>query len=78
MFTIYSADTAGIPSNCLYPHKHHITDDSSLKKAVLTDYVCAEYKNSLLDTATVYANGSITFLFKNGTEKDVPPDSLNE
>lgn len=46
MFTIYSADTAGIPSNCLYPHKHHITDDSSLKKAVLTDYVCAEYKNS--------------------------------
>ena len=46
MFTIYSADTAGIPSNCLYPHIHHVTDDSSLKAAVLTDYVCAEYKNS--------------------------------
>lgn len=46
MFTIYSADTAGIPSNCLYPHIHHVTDDGSLKAAVLTDYVCAEYKNS--------------------------------
>ena len=46
MFTIYSADTAGISSNCLYPHIHHVTDDSSLKSAVLTDYVCAEYKNS--------------------------------
>ena len=46
MFTIYSADTAGIPSNCLYPHIHRVTDDSSLKAAVLTDYVCAEYKNS--------------------------------
>ena len=46
MFTIYSADTAGISSNCLYPHIHHVTDDSSLKAAVLTDYVCAEYKNS--------------------------------
>ena len=46
MFTIYSADTAGISSNCLYPHIHHVTDDGSLKAAVLTDYVCAEYKNS--------------------------------
>ncbi len=33
---------------------------------------------SLLDTATVYADGSITFLFKNGTEINVPPDSLEQ
>ena len=33
---------------------------------------------SLLDTATVYADGRIKFLFKNGTEINVPPDSLNE
>ena len=32
---------------------------------------------SLLDTATVYADGSIIFLFKNGTEINVPPDSLS-
>lgn len=52
MFTIYSADTAGIPSNCLYPHIHRVTDDSSLKAAVLTDYVCAEYKTVIAATAT--------------------------
>ena len=32
---------------------------------------------SLLDTATVYADGSIKFIFKNGTEINVPPDSLS-
>ena len=32
---------------------------------------------SLLDTATVYGDGSIIFLFKNGTEINVPPDSLS-
>ena len=32
---------------------------------------------SLLDTATVYGDGRITFLFKNGTEINVPPDSLS-
>lgn len=32
---------------------------------------------SLLDTATVYADGSIKFLFKNGTEINVPLDSLS-
>ena len=41
MFTIYSADRAGVPSNCLYPHKANIKDDSDLKAAVLNDYVCA-------------------------------------
>lgn len=46
MFTIYSADRAGVPSNCLYPHKASIKDDSDLKAAVLNDYVCAEYKNN--------------------------------
>ena len=46
MFTIYSADRAGVPSNCLYPHKANIKDDSDLKAAVLNDYVCAEYKNN--------------------------------
>lgn len=46
MFTIYSADRAGVPSNCLYPHKASIKDDSDLKAAVLYDYVCAEYKNN--------------------------------
>lgn len=46
MFTIYSADVNGNPSNCSYPHKHVILDESNLKDAICHDYVCAEYKNN--------------------------------
>lgn len=46
MFTIYSADVKGNPSNCSYPHKHIIINGDTLKSAVSHDYVCAEYKNS--------------------------------
>ena len=46
MFTIYSADYTGTPSNCSYPHKTIILDAVNLKAAVCHDYVCAEYKNN--------------------------------
>ena len=46
MFTLYSADIIGSPSNCSYPHKHDVTDQASLREAVCHDYVCAEYRNS--------------------------------
>lgn len=46
MFTIYSADVNGNPSNCSYPHKHVILDETNLRDAICHDYVCAEYKNS--------------------------------
>jgi P4 family phage/plasmid primase-like protien len=45
MFTLYSADFIGNPSNCSYPHKTVIMDADNLKAAVSHDYVCAEYKN---------------------------------
>jgi P4 family phage/plasmid primase-like protien len=45
MFTLYSADIAGNPSNCSYPHRHDVTDEAGLKAAICHDYVCAEYKN---------------------------------
>lgn len=45
MFTLYSADITGNPGNCSYPHRHDVTDKSSLKAAICHDYVCAEYKN---------------------------------
>jgi len=51
MFTIYSADYTGTPSNCSYPHKTIILDAVNLKAAVCHDYVCAEYKNN-------YRNGA--------------------
>ena len=46
MFTIYSADVTGNPTNCAYPHKHVILDEDSLKAAISRDYVCAEYRNN--------------------------------
>ena len=46
MFTLYSADIIGSPSNCSYPNKHDVTDQASLKEAVCHDYVCAEYQHS--------------------------------
>ena len=46
MFTLYSADIAGNPGNCSYPHQHNVTDEASLKAAICHDYVCAEYKNN--------------------------------
>lgn len=45
MFTLYSADITGNPGNCSYPHRHDVTDETSLKAAICHDYVCAEYKN---------------------------------
>lgn len=44
--TIFSADVAGNPGNCSYPHRHEVADEESLKAAVRSDYVCAEYANS--------------------------------
>lgn len=45
MFTLYSADYIGAPSNCSYPHKFEVTDAATLTDAVKKDYVCAEYLN---------------------------------
>ena len=45
MFTLYSADIAGNPSNCSYPNRHDVTDEAGLKAAICHDYVCADYKN---------------------------------
>lgn len=46
MFTLYSSDLIGNPSNCYYPDRVNVTDEESLKTAISHDYVCAEYKNS--------------------------------
>ena len=45
MFTLFSADFIGAPSNCSYPHKFEVTDAAALTEAVKKDYVCAEYLN---------------------------------
>ncbi len=46
MFSIYTSNTLGVPSNCSYQNKHIVTDEASFKEAVSHDYVCAEYENN--------------------------------
>ena len=45
-FTIYHSNSIGNKANCLYPHKVTVTDETSFKKAVNKDYVCAKFQNN--------------------------------
>lgn len=45
-FVLYTADTDGNRSNCIYPNKVHITDKASFINAVRYDHVCAKYKGN--------------------------------
>ena len=44
-FTLYTSNTVGKLSNCIYPNKTVITDEKSLADAVRFDHVTAEYKD---------------------------------
>lgn len=44
--TVYSADCVGSLSNCVYPNKYIITDETTMKAAVSHDHVTAEYKDN--------------------------------
>lgn len=44
-FTLYTADCTGNAKNTLYPHQKVITSEADLKKAVVSDHVCAKYDN---------------------------------
>lgn len=43
-FTLYTADCIGSLSNSIYPNKHIVTDETSMKAAAEFDHVTAEYK----------------------------------
>ena len=45
-FVLYTADTAGDSSNCIYPNKVHITDKDTFIEAIKHDHVCARYKGN--------------------------------
>lgn len=47
MFTLYSADIAGNPSNCSYPHRHDITDEAGLKAAMISFWLVMELLSAL-------------------------------
>ena len=41
MFTIYAANCVGSLSNSIYPNKHIVTDETSMKAAAEFDHVTA-------------------------------------
>jgi len=45
-FALYTADCAGVETNCFYTHKMIVTDKDTLMKAAAHDYVCVDYKNN--------------------------------
>jgi hypothetical protein len=44
-FTLYTSNSAGKLSNCIYPNKAVITDETSLELAAKFDHVTASYKD---------------------------------
>ena len=44
--TIYTANCTGNQKNCLYPNRNTVTSEDELKKVVLQDHVCAEYRKN--------------------------------
>lgn len=57
--TIYSADCIGSLSNCVYPNKHIIKDETALKDAVKHDHVTAEYKGNYRSNANFIAADNV-------------------
>ena len=45
-FTLYSNSYRGRADKTLYPYKHEVVDEESLKKAVSHDYVGVTYKDN--------------------------------
>lgn len=68
--TVYAANCRGNPTNCLYPHRIEITDESSAAEAFSRDIVCAEYKNN-------YRNID-NFLISNALSEDCDNDHSDD
>ena len=44
--TVFTANCRGDATNCLYPHRIEIADETSAVAAFSRDFVCAEYRNN--------------------------------
>ena len=70
MFTMYSADCTGVKTNCIYPHKTVVTDEDSLKKAVIHDYVCAEYEGNYRSNDNFHSSDNLAVDCDNDHSED--------
>ena len=68
--TVYAANCRGTPTNCLYPNRNEVTDESSAAKAFSRDIVCAEYRNNYRSVEN--------FLTSNALPMDCDNDHSND
>ena len=68
--TIFAANCRGNPTNCLYPNRIEITDETTAAKAFSRDIVCAEYRNN-------YRNND-NFLISNALPEDCDNDHSDD
>ena len=68
--TVYAANCRENPTNCLYPQRIEITDETSATKAFSRDIVCAEYQNNYRSVEN--------FLIANALPMDCDNDHSND
>ena len=68
--TVYAANCRENPTNCLYPQRIEITDETSAAKAFSRDIVCAEYRNNYRSVEN--------FLISNALPMDCDNDHSND
>lgn len=68
--TVYAANCRGTPTNCLYPHRIEITDETTAAEAFSRDIVCAEYRNNYRSVEN--------FLIANALPMDCDNDHSND
>lgn len=69
-FSLYTAACTGNYANCVYPHRTPITSTAVLNKAVMRDYVCAEYKDSRRGSANFIVSDCIPMDLDNDHSDD--------
>lgn len=72
-FALYTADCAGVETNCSYPHRMIVTDNDTLKEAAGHDYVCVDYKNRYRSNANFISSNCLGMDCDND-HSDTPED----
>ena len=57
--TVFAANCRGNPTNCLYPHRIEITDETTAAKAFSRDIVCAEYRNNYRNNDNFFISNAL-------------------
>lgn len=79
-FALYTADCAGVETNCYYPHKMTVTDSKTLMEAAVHDYVCVDYKNKYRSKTNFISSNCLGMDCDNEHSDDpedwITPDSI--